>query len=75
MGTRIRVEQTDPPTTKVVLAEAVVRIGEAAKALSDSGLNEKAIVVLLQDKTKVGKHNIQIVLDGLKQLESWYCKR
>ena len=72
---RIRVKKNaDNPETTEVLAEAVVRIGKAAKALHDSGLNEDAIVVLLHDKTKLSKSAIRTVLDGLRQLEGWYCR-
>ena len=72
--TRIRVEKSDPPETKAVLAEAIVRIGEAAEALRASGLNEKAIVVLLNYATKVSQRDIRLILDGLRQLRGWYCR-
>lgn len=74
MGGRIRVEQCDPPVTTVVLAESIRIIGKAAKALRASGLNETAIIVLLHDKTHLSKRSIKEVLDGLRQLESWYCR-
>jgi len=72
---RVRVEQTDPPTATPILAEAIVKIGEAAGELSRSGLNEKAIIILLQAKTKLAARDIKAVLDGLKQLRAWYCKK
>jgi len=71
----IKVKQEDEkPVAKEVLAEAIVRIGEAADLLRKSGLNERAIVVLLNDYTKVGKGDIQLVLNGLRQLRAWYCR-
>lgn len=71
---RIRIEQTNPPKPRVVLAEAVENIGKAAKELHDSGLNEEAVVILLHHKTKIGMRQIQTVLDGLRQLQGWYCR-
>lgn len=62
------------PETKEILAEAIVKIGEAADKLKASGLNEDAIVVLLHDKTGVPKKTIKAVLDGLRRLRGWYCR-
>lgn len=75
MSGRIKVEHPDPPVTKTVLAQSIVDIGKACKGLRESGLNETAIVVLLHDKTKISKVSIREVLAGLRQLESWYCRR
>ena len=51
----IKNEQRPEPTP--VLAEAIVRIGEAAKKLHASGLNEDAIVALLHDHSGIAKKN------------------
>lgn len=71
---RISVKKSDPPESKEVLAEAIVKIGKAAQQLRDSGLNEEAIIILLHHKTRVGMGHIKSVLEGLRQLEAWYCK-
>jgi hypothetical protein len=71
---RISVQQSDPPKPKVVLAEAIEAIGKASRDLSESGLNQDAIVTLLVHKTKISRRDITTVLDGMKQLRSWYCK-
>lgn len=72
---RIRVQHPkDGKVSKTVLAEAIMDIGKAAKKLHDSGLNEDAVITLLADKTRLGKRDIKTVLDGLRQLESWYCR-
>ena len=72
---RIKVTQDpDKPVAKEVLAESIVKVGEAAESLRKSGLNEKAIVVLLHDATKVGRPDIRAILNGLRQLKGWYCK-
>ena len=74
MAQRIKVQKSEPPESKVVLAEAIVNIGNAAKKLLASGLNKKAVIVLLQAETKLPQRDIRLVLDSLSQLERWYCK-
>lgn len=71
---KIKVTKSDPPESKEVLAEAIVRIGEAARTLQDSGLNERGVIALLHDKTGISKKVIKTVLDGLRQLKGWYCR-
>ena len=71
---RVHVVKSDPPESTEILAEAIVRIGEAAARLNASGLNRKAIVLMLHDATKVGKKDIETVLDALPRLRGWYCK-
>lgn len=71
---KITVTKSEPPESTEVLASAIVKIGEAAEALRKSGLNEKAIVVLLAHETKVGMNDIRTVLAGLRQLRAWYCR-
>lgn len=70
----LKVIQPGNPVAKEILAEAIVKIGQAAEALKASGLNEEAIVILLQAKTKVGKRDIETVLHGLRRLRGWYCR-
>jgi hypothetical protein len=64
----------DSPESKEILAEAIVKIGEASKKLLASGLNRDAIVVLLHDATKISKRDINIILNGLTRLAGWYCR-
>ena len=54
------------------LVEAIEKISKAAQALADSGLNQKAVIALLHDKTKLSKKNISLVLDNLKELADHY---
>jgi hypothetical protein len=71
---RVHIVKSDPPETTEILAEAIVRIGEAADKLKSSGLNRKAIVLLLHDATKVGKKDIDAILNALPRLRGWYCR-
>ena len=47
------------PVEREILAQAILRIADAAKQLAKSGLNRRAIVVLLRDATRVSKENIE----------------
>jgi len=74
--TRVKVKKSEPPESTEILAEAIVNIGNAVKKLSDdSGLNKRAIVILIQAETKLSRRDIITVLDSLPRLRSWYCKR
>lgn len=74
----------EKPESREILAEAIVKISGALEELSKSGLNEHAIIVLLNDacpavgsgydKRKPTKKEIKAVLDSLKRLRAWYCK-
>jgi len=74
MAGRISVKKSDPPETTEVLAEAIVKLSEGMASLSSSGLNRKAIVTLLHDKTKIPKRDIVTIIDGMNQLAGWYCR-
>jgi len=57
-----------------VLAQAIIRLSEAAQSLTRlSGLNEEAIVTLLNRSSKVPRRDIQAVLYAMKQLKRDYC--
>jgi len=72
----VKVIKSEPPETTEILAEAITRIGDAMNKLSkDSGLNERAIIILIQAKTKLSRRDITTVLDALKRLRGWYCRK
>jgi hypothetical protein len=73
-GRRVQVVKSDPPESKEILTEAIVRVGDAVHKLNASGLNRKAIVLLLNDATKVNRADIIKILDALPKLRGWYCK-
>lgn len=73
----VTVKQPDPPIKTEILAEAIVRIGAAAKALREGGLNEEAIIILIQAKAPSGsitRAQVKLVLDSLRRLQGWYCR-
>ncbi len=70
----VRVKKSDPPESTEILADSIVRISIALDLLAESGLNHKAIVILIQAYTKLAKRDIEAVLDAQKRLAGWYCK-
>lgn len=74
VGTVRVVKDVEKPESKEILAEAIVRISKGFEALQKSGLNERAIVALLYDSTKVAKGDIKTVLGALRRLSGWYCR-
>lgn len=74
-GRRVHVIKSDPPETTEILAEAIVRIGDAHQKLKASGLNEKAIILLLHDLTKVSRTDVKKVLDALPRLRGYYLNK
>lgn len=70
----VRVKKSDPPESTEILADSIVRISAALDKLSASGLNRKAIVILIQASTKLSRRDIEAVLDAQKRLAGWYCK-
>lgn len=67
------VEQDAETIEKTVLARAIVEIGAAMRKLNESGLNRKAIVVLVQHKTHCYFKDIEAIFDALDSLKKDYC--
>jgi len=75
MRKEVRVQKSaENPEPTIILAEAVTKISDGMTSLLTSGLNKKAIVILLQAETGLGKGTISTVLDALPRLKGWYCK-
>ena len=74
MSKRVKIVKSDPPESVEILAEAIVNIGAASNKLLKTGINKRAIIILIHDMTKLPKGTIKQVLESLPQLERWYCK-
>ncbi len=71
--TRIAVVQDpDEVVSKEVLAKSICDLSDAANKLLLSGLNEKAIIVLLRDATGQSKGAIKRLLQAMSQLRADY---
>lgn len=75
MKTKVKVVQDDKAVIeRPVLAKAIVDISKGFARLLNSGLNERAIIVLVHDVSHVGKPDVREVLQALKQLSNTYCR-
>jgi hypothetical protein len=54
------------------LLKSIIQIRGAMEKLMKSGLNKKAIIVLVQDRLRLPKKDIESVMDTLCNLEKWY---
>lgn len=68
------IKNVEKPETKEILAEAIVRISNGFETLQKNGLNEDAIVALVQDQTGLAKRDIKLVLKSLRTLKGYYCR-
>jgi hypothetical protein len=55
------------------LTQAIMQISGSLEALLKSGLNRRAIIVLLHDETGVNKREITKIIDSLPKLKDWFC--
>ena len=56
------------------IAHEVEKIQEAFIALRDSRLTRRAVVLLVHDMTKIGKRDIEKMLDSLPHLADHFLK-
>lgn len=56
------------------IADAVMRISDLGSAIMRSNLKQRAILLLIQDITKLPHGDIKKVLDSLPVLRSMYLK-
>jgi hypothetical protein len=56
------------------LAGAITAISDGLRALLASGLNRRAVEVLIHDKSKVARRDIVLVLDAIGSLKRDYCQ-
>ena len=74
--TPMQVQQNpEKPVEETVLAEHIVRISDALASLLKSGLNRDAIILLLRDRTRISKRDIEKVLKGLQDLKTAYTTK
>lgn len=68
------IEVEDVAVTAEDLAKEIEKLSRVFKALDDSRLQRRTVVLLLRDMTKVGKRNIEEILDALPKLADRYLK-
>lgn len=67
-------QDKEDPIADHVLAKCIVEISEAMQKLLSSGLNRRAIIALIHDRSKINKSDICIILNNLEALREDYCR-
>jgi hypothetical protein len=62
------------PIPAEIIAESLVKIGDAMRQLSGTRLTRDAVIALIHDKSKVSKATIKIVMNNLDDLELDWLK-
>lgn len=57
------------------IAQSIRTAAEMGKRLNASGLNRRAVVILLQDATGVPQRDIKLILDALPRLGAFYLEK
>lgn len=57
------------------IADSIGRVSDMGKALRDSGLTQRAVLLLLQDLTGVPRGDIQLILNALPQLRTYFLTK
>lgn len=74
---RVNVVQADgeEPVSRDVLAQHIARASAALRALTASGLNKRAVVILTSASSGVSRSDVARVIDSLEALESTYTAK
>ena len=68
----ISIEYEDEPFS--VVAAAIIKIADGLEAMNNSGLTERAVVLLLHDATGVNKREIVKILEAAPLLQERYVR-
>lgn len=67
------------PETPEVLAKALIQISDAFQSFLNSSLTQRALITLLLDmpeiRNKLSRSDIELVLNNLPKLKSYYVKK
>lgn len=69
------VQDPEHPIGAEIIAQSIVDIAEAMKKINETRLTRDAIVTLIHERSKISKRDINIVLNNLEQMESFWLKR
>lgn len=72
----IKTNEENPESIELI-AQSIIQVSEAFEKINRSPLKRKAIVLLIQDAigaTKIGKKEIELVLDYAPKLKDYYVK-
>lgn len=69
------IQDWEKPIETSVLAQAIVDMSNAAKRLAQSGLNRKAVIVLLAHSTGIAQGTVRKVLEHMEYLQVEYLSK
>jgi hypothetical protein len=73
------IKNEEKPETPEILAEAIIAIGKGFEMFSNSRLTQRAIITLLLDmpelRAKISRSDVELVLNNLPKLSSYYIKK
>lgn len=73
------IKNEEKPETPEILAESLIIISKGFEQFLNSSLSRRALVTLLMDmpemRNKVGRSDIELVLNNLPKLCSYYIKK
>jgi hypothetical protein len=73
------IKNEEKPETPEILAQAIISIGKGFEAFLNSSLTQRAVITLLMDlpelRNKVSRSEIELVLNNLPKLSSYYIKK
>lgn len=56
------------------IAQAIVKVADATQAIYKSGLNEKALILLISEASGVCKRDVKYVLSNMFHLKATYLQ-
>lgn len=74
---KVAIKQTEPEVPTEIMADAIVAICQGVRKLRLGRLNDKALLLLIQNATpgNVPQRAIKAVLDGIDNLERMYLRK
>lgn len=66
--------KAEPADPQMTLAQNIQALSEASNKILASGINRKALVILLHAATKIPQRTITTLLDELPRMHARYCK-
>ena len=73
------IKNEQKPETPEILAEALISIGNGFQTFLNSKLTQRAVITLLLDmpelRSKISRSEVELVLNNLPKLASFYIKK
>lgn len=64
----------EPPTDIQAIEQALLEVAESMKRLGQTRLKKKLIITLIADDTRMGKTQVETVLNSLESIEETWLK-